>query len=470
MIPFPDNRADERKALTLRELNLRIKSVIQDGFPDYYWLRAETSDVRVNHSSGHCYLEFIEKHPQTGQLLAKSRASIWAKTFALLKPYFEKETGQAFVSGLTVLVKVSVEFHELYGFSLTVYDIDPTYTLGDMARKRMEILNRLKTEGILTLNKELLFPSLPQRIAVITSPTAAGYEDFMNQLMNNEAGYPFYVKLFPALMQGDKTEESVISALDRIYSFADHFDVVVIIRGGGATSDLNSFDSYLLAANCAQFPLPIITGIGHERDETVLDMVAHTRTKTPTAVAEFLIGCMDDEAENLALLQDRLVALADMRLMEEKTFIQLLVSKLPILTMSSLEKAHSLVQVLGRKLPVGTVSLLAEQRAFVNDRYRDIQRLTNKRSNEEKGVINELYRDIQEVTKRRITEQRNLLQMTEQFVQMGSPDYILKRGYTLTLKDGTIQKSASSFVEGECYITRFSDGDVDGIVTKMHKK
>ncbi|MEG1544209.1 MAG: exodeoxyribonuclease VII large subunit, partial [Tannerellaceae bacterium] len=215
----------------------------------------EMSDVRVNASSGHCYLEFIEKNQQTGMLMAKVRGSVWAKTFHMLKPYFEQETGQLFASGLKVLVKVSVEFHELYGFSLTVLDIDPAYTVGDMVRRRMDIIRQLKEEGVFTLNKELSLPPLPQRIAVITSSTAAGYEDFLHQLADNKAGYAFYPKLFPALMQGDKTEVSVIAALDRIYRHADNFDVVVIIRGGGSTSDLNSFDSYPLAANCAQFPV-----------------------------------------------------------------------------------------------------------------------------------------------------------------------------------------------------------------------
>ena len=298
-----NNRNQERQEFSLLELNNRVKGAVLNAFPETCWVRAEMSDVRTNAASGHCYLEFIEKSAITGQLVAKARGSIWAKTFRMLKPYFEMETGQMFASGLKVLVKVSVEFHELYGYSLTVLDIDPAYTLGDMIRKRMEIIRQLKEEGVFTLNKELPFPTLPKRVAVITSPTAAGYEDFLNQLANNKEGYPFYTKLFPALMQGERTEESVIAALDGVYRHADCFDVVVIIRGGGATSDLNSFDSYLLAANCAQFPLPIITGIGHERDDTILDMVAHTRMKTPTAVAEFLIGQMDRAAGEVEKLQ-----------------------------------------------------------------------------------------------------------------------------------------------------------------------
>lgn len=447
MFQYPDKQL-EQQTLTLRELNFRVKSAIQGGLPGMYWLRAETSDVRVNHSSGHCYLEFVEKNTQTGQIIAKARASIWAKTFAMLKPYFEKETGQAFVSGLTVLVKVSVDFHELYGFSLTVYDIDPSYTLGDIARKRLEIVKRLKEDGIFELNKELSFPSLPRRIAIITSPTAAGYEDFINQLQNNDAGYTFYVKLFPALMQGERTEESVISALDRIYTLSEHFDVVTIIRGGGSTSDLSSFDSYLLAANCAQFPLPIITGIGHERDETVLDMVAHARMKTPTAVAEYLISKMDIEEERIDELYQRLISYTETKLTEQKTLVQLIASRLPVTTLGKLEKSKSEMQTLKGKFSTSTISLLASHQASLKDRSSNFQRLI----------------------KEKIQEGANYLNLTEQFVKMASPAYILKRGYSLTIKEGKILKSASSFSAGEKIVTRFADGEVTSLVTEVNKK
>ncbi|MDD2436790.1 MAG: exodeoxyribonuclease VII large subunit [Massilibacteroides sp.] len=444
---YPDNSTKEQ-TLTLRELNLRVKSAIQAQVSGMYWLRAETSDVRVNHASGHCYLEFVEKNKQTGQIVAKARASIWAKTFALLKPYFERETRQAFVSGLSVLVKVTVDFHELYGFSLTVYDIDPSYTLGDMARRRMEIVKQLNEEGIFTLNKELPFPAIPQRIAVITSPTAAGYEDFVNQLTNNKPGYPFQIKLFTALMQGEKTEESIISALDRIYGYADYFDVVAIIRGGGSTSDLNCFDSYLLAANCAQFPLPVITGIGHERDETVLDMVANTRMKTPTAVAEFLIGRMDLAAEAVEDLYQSLTTLVEKRLTEQKSLLQMLISRLPITVVNLLEKMRSQLLTLGGKLPTASILLVSTQKSILNDRFRQLQQLS--------------YTQLE--------KNRKFLQLTEQFVTLASPEYILKRGYSLMLKEGKIVKSVSSFSEGETFIARLADGEVNAVVRFVTKK
>lgn len=295
----------KQEALTLFDLNALVRRSLEQCLPDEYWIQAELSDVRSN-STGHCYLEFIQKDPRSNNLIAKARGMIWSNIFRLLKPYFEEATGQMFGSGIKVLVKVTVQFHELYGYSLTVLDIDPTYTLGDMARRRREILQQLEEEGVLTLNKELEMPLLPQRIAVISSATAAGYGDFCHQLQHNSRGFFFYTELFPAMMQGNQVEESVLSALDRVNARLGDFDVVVIIRGGGATSDLSGFDTYLLAAACAQFPLPIITGIGHERDDTVLDSVAHTRVKTPTAAAELLINRMDEAADQLEYLSTRL--------------------------------------------------------------------------------------------------------------------------------------------------------------------
>lgn len=437
-----NNLSGEKEALSLLELNTRIRGALSRAFPDTCWVRAEMSDVRVNGSSGHCYLEFVEKSPLTGQLLAKVRGSIWAKTFRMLKPYFEMETGQVFASGLKVLVKVSVEFHELYGLSLTVLDIDPAYTLGDMVRRRMEIIRQLQEEGVFTLNKELPFPTLPHRIAVITSPTAAGYEDFLNQLTHNKGGYPFYTKLFPALMQGDRTESSVIAALDRIYRHQDLFDVVVIIRGGGATSDLNSFDSYLLAANCAQFPLPIITGIGHERDDTVVDLVAHTRMKTPTAVAEFLISCMDGVAEELEGLRQDISLLATDILSRQKNYLQLLGTRFPSIVMNRIERNRSSLQTIASRLPALASGLLARRlSALENTELRLCNGATA-----------------------RLAEGTRFVQLTEQFIKMASPDYILKRGYSLTLKDGKIIKHAADLRSGDELTTRFTDGEVKSII------
>ena len=436
------DRSPDKQALSLVELNQRIRMTLEQAFPDTYWVRAEMSDVRENGASGHCYLEFIEKDPRSGQLLAKVRGAIWAKTFRLLKPYFEMETGQRFVSGLKVLVRVTVDFHELYGLSLTVVDIDPAYTLGDMARKRLEIIRQLQEEGVFELNKELPLPLLPRRIALISSSTAAGYEDFMNQLTHNRAGYPFYVKLFPALMQGERTEESVIAALDRIYAHQELFDVVALLRGGGATSDLNSFDSYLLAANCAQFPLPILTGIGHERDDTVVDLVAHTRLKTPTAVAEFLIARMDQAAQTVEELQQTMTQSASVRLLQEKQRLQSYATRFPALVGQRMERNRTLLHQLGAKLPTMAQGFVERKRAMVD----------------------RLAMQLRNATTTHLAEKQRFLQLQEQFVRMASPDYILRRGYSLTLREGKIIKRAEELQAGEELTTRFMDGEVKSII------
>lgn len=409
------NYTGSSDALSLSRLNERVHQAISESLPDVYWVRAETSDVRINASSGHCYLEFVEKDPHTEQIVAKARGAIWARTFRALKPYFEETTGQAFVSGLKVLVKVSVEFHALYGYSLTVSDLDPSYTLGDLAQKRLETIRLLQQEGIFNLNKELSLPELPQRIAVITSPTAAGYEDFVNQLVRNKAGYIFYVKLFPAIMQGEKTEESVVQALDRACTYSDAFDAVVIIRGGGSASDLNCFDSYTLAAHCAQFPIPIITGIGHERDDSIVDMIAHTRMKTPTAVAAFLIGLADEQAERVRVLQQMLCAGSNEIIQSRQNELTLLTTKLPASVTYQLEHRHH---------------LLKETRQTILNAVRSL-----------------------------FTAKQQALELLDQFVRLASPDYILKCGYTMTLKKGKIVKKASELTAGDEITTRFSDGE-----------
>ncbi len=405
----------EQAVISLYELNNLVRGVIANTFTQSFWIRAEMSDVRVA-QNGHCYLEFIEKDSKNRNIIAKARGSIWANVFRLLKAYFESETGQAFSSGLKVLVQVSVEFHELYGYSLNVHNIDPTYTLGDQARNRALILKQLEEEGVLTLNKELELPTITNRIAVISSPTAAGYEDFCNQLENNTDGFVFYAHLFPAIMQGERTEESIISALDRIYEHVDKFDAVIIIRGGGATSELSSFDSYLLAANCAQFPLPIITGIGHERDDTVLDIVAHTRAKTPTAVAEFLIKRIQSAAIVMYELQESIITSTNRKLTEETVFLNTLATHFSYI---------------------------------IKDNTKD-----------QLNKINTFTERLKNATKRVIHEEKHRLTNKEQFLKLISPENILKKGYTLTIRNNKIVKSSLELKEGDTITNRFYDGDV----------
>ncbi len=417
--PFPQDASSE--IFSLSELNRFTQKAINEALPETYWICAETGDLRVNASSGHCYLEFIEKDTHSERIIAKARGIIWAQTFHMIKLYFEQETGQKFESGLKVLVKISVEFHELYGYSLNVHDIDPSYTLGDMAKKKKEIIHRLREEGIFELNKELSFPLLPRRIAVITSPTAAGFEDFIHQLTLNDEGFPFYPKLFPAFMQGEKTEESIVAALDKIYCHVDIFDVVVIIRGGGAASELSSFDSYKLAANCAQFPLPVITGIGHERDDTIVDMVAHTKMKTPTAVASFLIECMNEQAALLQESQHFIFAHIIDLIAKEKSTLQLLTTGLPAMVSGHIERCRNHLNINASHL----------KHAF-------------------KTAHSKLHRE---------------LELSEQYIKMSSPEFILKQGYTLTLKNGKIVKQAKALSAGDEVLIKFSDGSRKGQIS-----
>ena len=396
-----------------------IRQTLNEGLPDAYWVQAELSEVREAYN-GHCYVELVQKAERGNTLLAKARGNIWANVYKMLKPYFEHTTGQAFTAGIKVLLQVSVEYHEQYGLSLTVYDIDPTYTLGDMARRRKEILQQLEEEGGLTLNKELSMPVLPQRVAVISAAGAAGYGDFCDQLAGNPYGFVFYPRLFPAVMQGDRVEETIISALDRIAAEQDMWDVVVIIRGGGATSDLSGFDTYALAANCAQFPLPIITGIGHERDDTVLDMVAHTRVKTPTAAAEYLIASLVEAATTLDELTNALVSGITNRIHREEKRVEQIAQRLPGLF--SVIHANGLNHIAQLEMRLRT----ALQQTLVVQKHR--------------------------------------LQLMEKVIEGASPMLILQRGYSITRCDGHVVRDASVLPEGSVLTTTLADGEVRSVV------
>ena len=407
------------ESMSLYELGRLIRLALREGLPDAYWVQAELSEVREAYN-GHCYIELVQKAERGNTLLAKARGTIWANVYKMLKPYFESATGQAFTAGIKVLLQVSVEYHEQYGLSLTVHDIDPTYTLGDMARRRKEILQQLEEEGVLTLNKELDMPMLPQRVAVISAAGAAGYGDFCDQLMGNPYGFAFSPKLFPAVMQGDKTEETVITALDRIAAEQDVWDVVVIIRGGGATSDLSGFDTYNLAANCAQFPLPIITGIGHERDDTVLDMVAHTRVKTPTAAAEYLVS----------------------RLVEAATMLDGLVSDLTTGITQCIHREEKRVEQIAQRLP----SLFTVIHA--NGLHR----------------IEQLEMRLHTALQKAMVEERHRLQLMEKIIEGASPMQILQRGYSITRCEGRVVRDALALPEGSVLTTTLASGEVRSIV------
>ena len=429
------------EALTLYELNNLVKLKISESFPSEYWMQAELGEVR-EHSSGHCFVEFVQKNERGNGLVAKARGTIWSNVYRMLKPYFEKETGQSFVAGLKVMVQVTVEFHELYGYSLTVIDIDPTYTVGDMARKRKEILDRLQQDGVLSLNKELDLPRVVQRIAVISSPTAAGYGDFCHQLEHNSQGFVFYVRLFPALMQGEGTEDSIISALNRIYEEQELWDVVVLIRGGGATSDLSCFDTYELASNCAQFPLPVLVGLGHERDETVLDFVAHTSVKTPTAAAVFLIDRIQDFADALDEVMERLSSFSRQRMTEEKMRLQ----------------------GLSMRLPTRVVQYISDEKLRMQKCENRLKQASSMKVEKEKYRMMYLGQKLPMALKQLFDREKHRLQMLEQKTESASPERILSRGYSLTLKDGKAVTDATVLKEGDSLVSRFARGQSLSIV------
>ena len=335
--------------LTLYSLNNLVRNAIADALPSRYWVVGELSEVRET-AAGHCYIELVQRDEDTQETIAKARGTVWARIYSLLRPYFLEQTGQPFAAGLKVMLQVTAGFHELYGYTLDVCDIEPSYTIGDIARQRQLIIKRLTDEGVIGLNKELEFPLLPQRIAVISSATAAGYGDFCDQLLNNRYGFAFYPRLFPAPMQGNGAEEGIIAALDRIAWEIDNLDVVVIIRGGGATSELGCFDTYDLANNCAQFPLPIVTGIGHLRDESILDIVAHTSAKTPTAVAEFLIHSMIENETWITELQNSIAKAVARQIEDEKRRIETAIGQLPIYTALYLQAQQHRLELFQRSI------------------------------------------------------------------------------------------------------------------------
>lgn len=427
-------------AISLLEFNRRIGRLLQNATVQRCWVVAETSDVRQ--SGGHCYMELVQKDPASGRTLAKTRGIIWANRFPTLRHSFESATGQAFGNGLNVMVEVSANFHEQYGLSIVITDINPTYTLGDMARQRLEILNRLKNEGIIDLNKQLEWCDVPQRIAVISAAGAAGYGDFINQLHNNQWGLQFYTCLFPAVMQGQSTVPSVITALERINEYQDLFDGVVIIRGGGATSDLNSFDNYDLAANIAQFPLPVISGIGHDRDNTVVDSVANIRVKTPTAAAEWLISKGVAALDYVNSLTSQVVDIATRLVYESQKQISYYSSSIPLMTENIIVRNRSRLQQLAAAIPMNAarrIDAASKDLSFTGQRISLLSRQKTE------------------------TERQRLASLEKQ-VELLSPERVLRRGYSLTIKNGHAVTAANELRTGDHIVTRFANWSVESTV------
>ena len=418
-----DNTLEQHHHFSLLELNRLVRATIEDTLCEQYWLEAEIGQIGEN--NGHCYLEFIQKVEGHNTPVARAKAKCWRNVWGSVRPYFEHTTGQTLTLGMKVLVLVHPDFHEAFGFSWIVDDIDPRFTLGDMARRRQEIIRQLKAEGVFDLNRELPLPLFTQRIAVISSSTAAGYGDFCRQLEENKRGFRFSVTLYESLMQGEGVERSIISALDKINTHIDDYDCVVIIRGGGATSDMSGFDSLLLAENVANFPLPVITGIGHDRDECILDMVSHTRVKTPTAAAAFLIDRLEQVARRIDDAADRITSYVQHRMEIEKMRLSRAAERIPILFSLVKSKQENKMETLNQRIASA------------------VQRLIDRR--------------------------RHTLDILEQRTKSLDPTLLLQRGYSITLVNGHALRSPSAVKPGDIIVTRLADGTVKSTVNETKK-
>lgn len=429
-----------KQALTLYELNELVSETLQTVMPDEYWVEAELSEVRE--VRGHCYVELVQKDERTNTPIAKASAKCWKNKWMLMRPYFERMTGQSLRTGMKVLLKVYANFHEAYGFSWIITDIDPVYTMGDMARKRQEIIAQLKAEGVFDLQKELTLPLFAQRVAVVSSEQAAGYGDFLRQLQDNDAGLFFDVQLFPAVMQGEKVEQSVINALNQINDQVDKFDVVVIIRGGGATSDLSGFDTILLAENVANFPLPIITGIGHDRDESVLDMISFQRVKTPTAAAAYLVEHLRNTWHRIDDAEQEIIQIVRHAMELEKNRFDLLTSKIPFLfSRVKLQQLTHLQQCQQR--------LTTSARLHVHQTQQHIEVHSARLS---------------PTVQRLLLDARHHLDLLEQRCSLLDPQLLLKRGYSITLRQGRAVRNAHQLKAGDEIETRVENGIIKSTV------
>ena len=477
--------------VSLSELQRQVKGKLEDLFSLPVWVKAEISEMTINRS-GHCYLDLVETEEGTDTVVARCRATIWSYTFRMLKPYFETTTGQVFTEGMKVLLQAKVEYHEVYGFSLNIRDIDPVYTLGDMARQRREIIHRLEEAGVLEMNKELELPLVPQRIAVISSPTAAGLQDFLNQLHNNQHQFIFYTKLFPSVMQGMEAPRSITAALEQIFQYEELFDAVVIIRGGGAQIDLACFDNYDLAFNVAQFPLPVITGIGHDKDDTVIDLVAHTRMKTPTAVAEFLISGALQFSQQLNDLEKQFTVSVNDKLENNQDRLTDAADQLSLLV-------NQLIVKQTNRLNIDRIQLANHSERFLKKQFSELKGLTTNTKNkisiyvarqthlldQSGNQLNYTFRgqivknknlliQFQQLLKIRAVEtiraeNKNLLQITDK-LRLVDPQNILKRGYSLTMMNGKILKSLQMVKVGDLLETRLSDGSIESKVERIGSK
>jgi exodeoxyribonuclease VII large subunit len=457
----------ENQGIALSELIFSLKKKIEQSFSQPQWVVAEINELNENRS-GHCYLELVEKSQGNDKLLVKVRATIWAFSYRMIKPYFESVAGEVLKSGMKVLFKVSVVFHELYGFSLNITDIDPSFTLGDFARKKAEIIAKLEKDGVLDINKSLVLPDVIQDIAVISSETAAGFGDFKDQLLNHPSNYRFSVDIYPAVMQGNNTGQSIINALNQIFDAGIAYDAVVIIRGGGAKSELSSFDDYELAYHITQFPIPVITGIGHERDETVCDIVANTKLKTPTAVAEFVIDKAEQVNSALMELSQRIASAATLNL---RASVSQLGQNIELLAVYSEKKLHQQEVLLGHV----SSNMGKEAKRLLSSNSNLLVRFTEAIAIKANTVLaiqrdytDKLHRSIPKETARYLGVMENNLNNAERAVKLLSPQEVLKRGYALVKKSGKYHGEVAGFEPNDQLTVELIDGSIEVTVNKKN--
>jgi len=426
----------------LSELNKAIKSSIETAFSQTLWVVAEISEMRCN-TKGHCYLELVEK--EDNDTIAQIRANIWARAFRVIASNFKKTTGESLGQGMKVLLQINVTFHEIYGLSLNIRDIDPAYSLGEMARKRMEVIEQLTKEGLIKMNKQICLPLVPQRIAVISSVTAAGYGDFINHIDTNRYGYKIYHTLFQAFMQGQAAGASIISAMRRVKKQRRLYDALVIVRGGGSQVDLSCFDTYDIAAEIAKFPLPVITGIGHERDYTIADITAHTKLKTPTAVAEFLLSEILRFEERIMECQKILIQQTSALIAREDHRVRYLAQDLK----------HMVKEIFLREMKKIELNL----HKIIRVTYRSIESNSNRLKLDASKITGALHIFFE--------QQHNRIRQNGQAIRLLDPANILKRGYSITyLKDKAIRDS-EDLQKGYIIRTRLNRGSIRSIVEAM---
>jgi exodeoxyribonuclease VII large subunit len=459
----------KRYTMKLSDLLEEFREVIQNSFQVPRWISCEIMDISENYS-GHCYLDLIEKDEKSDAVNARARATIWASSDRMLKPYFETSTGYELVSGIKILVLAKIEFHPVYGLSLNIQDIDPTYTLGDVERKKREIIQQLEKEGVLEMNKEIPLPLVPQKIAIVSSMTAAGYEDFVDQLLGNSYGYKFYIHLFPAVMQGENAEQSIIGSLEKIFEFESHFDAVVIIRGGGSKSDLACFDSYDLAYHVSQFPLPVITGIGHEQDDTITDLVAHTRLKTPTAVAGFFIDRLASFEGELMEIQDLLINATRSVLNEQKLRLQLYHQKYVSGTVAMVHNWQQHLQKFTGNILFQVQHQLRSNEKLIT-RFLERLRSTAKQIPQRKNIESvHIMQRFHQLIYNKMAGEGKRLEDYHRLLAYAEPGQILKMGFSISRKDGKALKDVKSMRPGNIVETELYRGKFKSKITDIQKK